>query len=136
MIKLIVGNRGSGKTKALIAMVNEAVNTSKGDVVCVEKGDTLKFDIVHKVRLVDVDNYGIASFDSYYGFFAGLFAGNYDITEVFIDGVLKIGGKDYPAFATMIERLAKLLGDNGATMTFTVSCDKTDLPDAIHQYII
>ena len=136
MIKLIVGNRGSGKTKALISMVNDAVTTSKGNVVCIEKGDTLKFDLVHKVRLIDIEDYGIASFESYYGFFAGLFAGNYDITEVFIDGVLKIGGKDYPAFAAMIERLVKLLGDNGATMTFTVSCDKADLPEGIHQYII
>ena len=72
----------------------------------------------------------------FYGFFSGLFAGNYDITEVFVDATFKIGGKDFEAFAVMIDRLARLLGENGATMTFTVSCDKSDLPERVHQYII
>lgn len=136
MIKLIVGNKGSGKTKTLINMVNEAVKTSKGNVVCVEKGNTLTFDVNHQARLVDIDTYGISGFDAFYGFFCGLFAGNYDITEVFIDATFKVGGKDYQAFAVMVEKLVKLLGDNGATMTFTVSCDKSDLPERIHPYII
>ncbi|MBE6907620.1 hypothetical protein [Marasmitruncus massiliensis] len=136
MIKLIVGNKGSGKTKTLINMVNEAAKTSKGNVVCVEKGNTLTFDVSHQARLIDIDTYGVSGFDAFYGFFCGLFAGNYDITEVFVDATFKIGGKDYLAFAIMVEKLAKLLDDNGATMTFTVSCGKDDLPERIHQYII
>lgn len=136
MIKLIVGNKGSGKTKALIDMVNDAVKTSKGNVICVEKGDTLKFDVNYQVRLIDIDDYAISGFDAFFGFFCGLFAGNYDITEVFIDGSFKVGGKDFLAFAMMIEKLAKLTDGNGATMTFTVSCDKSDLPERIHQFII
>lgn len=136
MIKLIVGNKGSGKTKTLINMVNEAAKTSKGNVVCVEKGNTLTFDVSHQARLIDIDTYGVSGFDAFYGFFCGLFAGNYDITEVFVDATFKIGGKDYLAFAIMVEKLAKLLDDNGATMTFTVSCSKSDLPERIHQYLI
>lgn len=136
MIKLIVGNKGSGKTKTLINMVNEAAKTSKGNVVCVEKGNTLTFDVSHQVRLIDIDTYGITGFDAFYGFFCGLFAANYDITELFVDATFKIGGKDYMAFALMVEKLAKLLEENGATMTFTVSCSKNDLPERIHQFII
>ena len=136
MIKLIVGNKGSGKTKRLIDMVNDAVKTSKGNVVCVEKGNTLKFDVSHQARLIDIEDYADSGFEMFYGFFSGLFAGNYDITEVFVDATFKIGGKDFEAFAVMIDRLAKLLGENGATMTFTVSCDKSDLPERVHQYII
>ena len=136
MIKLIVGNKGSGKTKRLIDMVNDAVKTSKGNVVCVEKGNTLKFDVSHQARLIDIEDYAVSGFEMFYGFFIGLFAGNYDITEVFVDATFKIGGKDFEAFAVMIDRLAKLLGENGATMTFTVSCDKSDLPERVHQYII
>lgn len=136
MIKLIVGNKGSGKTKALIDMVNTAVQTAKGDVVCVEKGDTLKFDITHKVRLIDIDDYSIAGFDAMYGFFSGLFAGNYDITNVFVDGIFKVCGKDFIAFGVMVEKLVKLLSSTGADLTFTVSCDKSDLPESIHQYIV
>lgn len=136
MIKLIVGNKGSGKTKALIDMVNNTVRTSKGNVICVEKGDTLKFDVNYQVRLIDIDDYSVKGFDAFFGFFCGLFAGNYDITEVFVDGSFKVGGKDFLAFAMMVEKLAKLTETNGATMTFTVSCDKSDLPERIHQYII
>lgn len=136
MIKLIVGNKGSGKTKALIEMATNAVETSKGNVVCVEKGDTLKFDLTHQVRLIDIDDYNVTGFDAFYGFFAGLFAGNYDITEVFVDGVFKVCGKDFIAFGLFVEKLVKLLEGNGAAMTFTVSCDKNDLPASIHQYII
>lgn len=136
MIKLIVGNKGSGKTKALIQMATEAVETSKGNVVCVEKGDTLKFDLTHQVRLIDIDDYNVTGFDAFYGFFAGLFAGNYDITEVFVDGVFKVCGKDFIAFGLFVEKLVKLLDSNEASMTFTVSCDKNDLPTSIHQYLI
>lgn len=136
MIKLIVGNKGSGKTKALIQMATEAVETSKGNVVCVEKGETLKFDLTHQVRLIDIEDYNVNGFDAFYGFFAGLFAGNYDITEVFVDGVFKVCGKDFIAFGLFVEKLVKLLDTNGASMTFTVSCDKNDLPTGIHKYII
>ena len=96
MIKLIVGNKGSGKTKRLIDMVNDAVKTSKGNVVCVEKGNTLKFDVSHQARLIDIEDYAVSGFEMFYGFFSGLFAGNYDITEVFVDATFKIGGKDFP----------------------------------------
>ena len=136
MIKLIVGHKGSGKTKALIQMATDAVETSKGNVVCVEKGDTLKFDLTHRVRLIDIDDYSISGFDACYGFYAGLFAGNYDITEVFVDGIFKVGGKDFVAFGVFIEKLAKLLETNVATMTLTVSCEKEDRSAGIHKYII
>lgn len=136
MIKLIVGNKGSGKTKALINLVNQAVETSKGNVVCVEKGNTLTFDVKHTARLVDIDTYNVQGFDAFYGFFCGLFAGNYDITEVFVDATFKVGGKDFEAFAKMVDKLVKLTSESGATMTFTVSCDKNDLPERVHEYII
>ena len=136
MIKLIVGHKGSGKTKALIQMATDAVETSKGNVVCVEKGDTLKFDPPHRVRLQENDDSRSSGWDASYGFYAGLFAGNYDITEVFVDGIFKVGGKDFVAFGVFIEKLAKLLETNGATMTLTVSCEKEDLPAGIHKYII
>ena len=72
MVKLIVGNKGSGKTKRLIDMANQAVKTTNGNVVCVEKGLKLTYDLDYAVRLVDIENYNIHSYDSLYGFLAGL----------------------------------------------------------------
>ena len=136
MIRLIVGNKGSGKTKTLITLTNEAVGASSGNVVCLEKGLKLTYDISHKARLVDTDEYGIEGFDSLYGFIAGLMAGNYDITHIFVDATLKIGGRDYEAFAGLVDRLGKLTGDHPVELTFTVSCDPSELPERLTQYIL
>ncbi len=137
MIKLIVGNKGSGKTKALINMVNGAVDASSGNVICIEKGLKLTYDINHKARLVDFDDYALNGFENLYGFITGLMAGNYDITHIFVDATLKIGGRNYDDFATMIEKLHTVKAcESVEEMVFTVSCDKSDLPEKLHKFII
>ena len=82
MISMIIGNKGSGKTKRLVELVNAAVDASKGNVVCIEKGLKLTYDLTHKARLVDTDEYNISGFDTLYGFISGMCAGNYDITDI------------------------------------------------------
>lgn len=136
MIRLIVGKKGSGKTKTLIRMTNEAVGSSSGNVVCLEKGLKLTYDISHKARLVDTDEYEVEGFDVLFGFLSGLMAGNYDITHIFIDATLKIGGRDYEAFAGLLDRLAKLPAAEHVELVFTVSCDVEELPQRVQEYII
>ena len=68
MIKLIVGNKGSGKTKTLIDMINKAAKTTSGNIVCIEKGLKMTYDIDYSVRLIDIESYGVAGFDAFYGF--------------------------------------------------------------------
>ena len=131
MISLIIGNKGSGKTKRIIDMANEAVATSNGSVVCVEKGKKLIYDVNHKARLCDTDSYSINGFDAFYGFLAGLCAANYDITDVFVDATFKIGGRDYEQFADFIISIAKISEDCSTNYVFTVSCDESDLPERI-----
>ena len=87
MIRLIVGTKGSGKTKAMIDMINESVRTTKGSVVVVEKGMKLTYDIASAARLIDLDEYKIQGGEMLYGFVAGLMASNYDITDIYIDGI-------------------------------------------------
>ncbi|WP_458407432.1 hypothetical protein, partial [Anaerotignum sp.] len=113
MMKLIVGNKGSGKTKTLISMVNDAVAVSKGNVVCIEKGSVMTFDINYKARLVDIDNYDIVGYEAFYGFLTGILAGNYDITHLFVDATLRIGGRDYAALADMLAKLNKVVAERG-----------------------
>ena len=83
MIKLIVGTKGSGKTKAMIDMINDSVKTSKGNVVVVEKGMKLTYEVPNAARLIDLDEYKIAGGEMLYGFVAGLLASNYDITDLY-----------------------------------------------------
>ena len=137
MMKLIVGNKGSGKTKTLISMVNDAVAVSKGNVVCIEKGSVMTFDINYKARLVDIDNYDIVGYEAFYGFLTGILAGNYDITHLFVDATLRIGGRDYAALADMLCKLNKVVAERGDTeVVFTVSCAKEDLPESIQGLVL
>jgi len=136
MIGLIVGPKGTGKTKALIGMIGEAVKETKGSVVCIEKGLKLTYDIDYSVRLVDIEHYDIAGFSALYGFIAGIMAGNYDITNIFVDATLKIGGKDLNEFAEMVKKLAELMKEHEVKIVFTVSCDKNEVPDSIKEFIL
>lgn len=136
MIQLIVGHKGSGKTKKLVDMVNHAADHSNGNVVCVEKDMKLTYDLSHHVRLIESEAYAISGFDAFYGFLTGILAGNYDITDMFIDGTFKIGGRDYDAFGCLVKKLDKLTQNGGANITFTVSCDVEELPEDVRGYII
>ena len=130
MIKLIIGKKGSGKTKKLVDLVNQAANESLGNVVCVEKGDTLTFSVTHKARLIDADSFAISGYGEYYGLLAGVKAGNHDVTHIFGDATLRIGTRDYGELAAFLKRL-KAIED--VDFIFTVSCDENELPAEIFE---
>ena len=134
MIKLITGKKGTGKTKILIDMINESAKKTSGNIVCIEKGAKLTYDIDHSVRLTDTEHYGIDGYDAFYGFVAGMFAGNFDISDVYVDSILKIGGPDYAELGVLLKKLDKLSG-NDITLIFTVSADDADLPDSVKAFI-
>lgn len=128
MIKLIIGKKGSGKTKKLVDMVNEAANTSLGNVVCIEKGDTLTYSVTHKARLIDAESYAISGYDEYFGMVAGIKAGNNDVTHIFGDATLRIGDRDFDNLAEFLKRIS---GISDVEFIFTISADKEDLPSKI-----
>ncbi|MCD7770792.1 MAG: hypothetical protein LUH23_01670 [Oscillospiraceae bacterium] len=129
MIKLITGKKGSGKTKILLDLIKDAVANTKGNIVCIEKSMQLTYDIPYSVRLVDVDGYKIDSYDKFYGFITGTIAANYDISEIFVDGILKIGGRNYDELEQLFERIEAVAPD--ILIVFTVSEDKENLPESI-----
>ena len=134
MIKLITGRKGSGKTKTLIDRINTAVAETNGCLVCVEKGETLRRSISYKVRWCGVEQFDIAGYENFYGFIAGMLAGNYDIKEIFVDGILKIGGADFDELGAMFAKLDKLTGKD-TIVTFTVSADNAELPESVTKYL-
>lgn len=134
MIKLITGKKGTGKTKVLMDMINDAAKNTSGNIVCIEKGAKLTYDIDHSVRLTDTEHYGIDGYNAFYGFVAGMFAGNFDISEVYVDSILKIGGRDYAELGTLLQKLEKISG-NEIKIIFTVSADESELPDSVKAYI-
>lgn len=133
MINLIVGSKGSGKTKQLIERINASAKTTPGNIVCIEKSMKLTYDIDHAARLIDVDEYNINGYETLYGFIAGVLAGNYDIVEVYLDGILKIGGHDLDGLGDVLEKLDKLSGKD-IKITVTVSANEEDLPESVKKY--
>ena len=132
MIKLIIGKKGSGKTKKLIDVVNEAAKTSDGNVVCVEQGDALRFSVSTQVRLVDTENYGISGYGEYYAMLCGMAASNHDVTHIFGDATKRIGG-GLEGIEVFLKRVAELAEDSNIQFVFTVSCDKEELPAEIFE---
>lgn len=131
MVTLLIGHKGSGKTKKLISLANEAVTKSNGNVVVIEKGMKLTYDVTHKARLIDTDQYKISGYDMLFGFISGICAGNYDVTDIFVDSTFKICGKDVEALRDFVEKV-KTLSENAETnITFLISANKEELPTDI-----
>ena len=135
MIRVIMGKKGSGKTKQVIEMINSAVETEHGNVVCIEKGEKLMLDISHKIRLVEASEYDIADYTAMKGFISGLYAGNYDITHIFIDSLTKILGVECN-FETekFLEWLENFSRKNGIKFTITISDEESLMSEGIKKY--
>ena len=135
MITLIVGKKGTGKTKILVDMVAEAEKVSSGNVVCIEKVPKLTYDIPSSVRLMETSKDEIEGYEEFYGFLTGVLAGNFDITDMFIDSTLRIGGRDYDKLGKFLQKLNKSVGDRNENIVFTISADKEELPESVTAFI-
>ena len=135
MIKVIMGLKGSGKTKKLIDSINEAVKQASGDVVCIEYGKKLTYDVNYRVRLVDSEEYAISNSDMLKGFLSGLHAGNFDITNVYIDNLYKTIGTDRVNGEEFVAWCAKFAEANNMNITITISDDVALASEEVKKYL-
>ena len=135
MVKVIIGVKGTGKTKALISMVNEAVEKSNGNVVCIEKGVGLRFDIKPTVRLINTNEYLVFDAEALYGFVAGILASNHDVTDLFIDGALKIANNDVAGLEAFVKAVDELTAKLDVNVVMTSSLPVEDASDLVKKYI-
>ena len=135
MIHVIMGLKGSGKTKKLIDSINETLAHASGDVVCIEYGKKLTYDISYKVRLVDSKEYAITNPDMLKGFLSGLHAGNFDITHIYIDNLYKTIGTDRAAGEEFVAWCANFAEANSMNITITVSDDPALASESMKQYL-
>ena len=135
MLKLMIGVKGTGKTKTLIEKVNAAAAASHGDVVCIEKGTGLRFDITSKVRLIDTEEYLVHDADALYGFIAGILASNYDVTDLFVDNTLKICNGNVAAFEALLTEIEALLAKHDVNLFMTASVPAEEASDLVKKYL-
>ncbi len=135
MIRVIMGLKGSGKTKKMLDAIHETLANASGDVVCVEYGKKLTYDVNYKVRLVDSQEYAINNPDLLKGFLSGLHAGNFDITHVFIDNLYKTIGNDKAAAEAFVLWCDRFAAANNMNITMTISEDPANAPEGIQKYL-
>ena len=136
MVRLIMGEKGTGKTKKLIELINASAAEENGNVVCIEAKSTMTFDIHYHVRLISADEYQITTYEGLCGFVSGLYAGNYDISHVFVDNLCKIAGStDWQAGENFLQWLDRFSEKNDVKFTVTVSADEDVATEGMRQYI-
>ena len=135
MIRVIMGLKGSGKTKQLLDAIHDVLEHASGDVVCIEYGKKLTYDVNYRVRLVDSKEYGITNVDMLKGFLSGLHAGNYDITNVYIDNLYKTIGADVAAAEDFVAWCARFAEVNNMNITMTISEDPANVSEEVKKYL-
>ena len=136
MIRILIGPKGTGKTKTFINMANEALHTEKGNVVCITKGNRHTFDISSGIRLVNTDDFDIETINAFYGLICGMIAQNYDITHIFIDNITKIANVTINDFAEVLSDLEKISAKFSVDFTVAISEDRANAPENVLKYAV
>ena len=137
MVKIIMGLKGSGKTKELVGLVCKAVSEGSGDVIVIEKERKLTYDIPYQARLIDAGSYSIGSYEFLKGFISGIHAGNYDITHFFIDNFYKlVNDREEASVVEFVGWLAEYAARENIEFVVSMSSDRAKCPEEIKQYLI
>ena len=136
MVRVIMGVKGTGKTKQMIELINSAVKSENGNVVCIERSPKLTYDIHYKIRLIEASEYNMNNFDMLRGFISGLHAGNYDLTHVFIESLTKLvpSQPEDVAVETFLDWLNDFGEKNNIKFTLTISADENLAPEGVKKY--
>ena len=136
MVKIIMGPKGTGKTKSLVELVKKASQEESGSVICIEKDRNLTYDIPHTARLIHAGEYSFGTVEYFLGFINGLHAGNYDISHVFIDNFFKLFDElDFDGMAKILDVLDEFGKRESIKFTITVTADPATVGDNIKKYL-
>ncbi len=135
MIKVIYGEKGTGKTKMMIDAANATVAQAKGHMIFITDSKRGMYDLEREIRFIDTSEYDIAGETALCGFVKGVIAGNHDNEYVYIDGVVRIAGKPVAELAGFFYMLDKVANANNLTVTVSVSAAKEELPDFVTKYL-
>ena len=137
MLQIIMGLKGSGKTKELVGLVCKAVSEGEGDVIVIEKERKLTYDIPYQARLIDAGSYDIGTYEFFKGFISGIHAGNYDITHFFIDNFYKlVNDREEANVVAFILWLADYAEREKIEFVISMSSDREKCPEELKQYLI
>lgn len=136
MVRLIMSGSGEGKTKQLIELMENAAESEVGCMVCIEPKRNISFNLRHQTRLIDASEFNIDSFESLRGFICGLYAGNYDISHIFVDNLCKVAhSNDERGIGQFLNWLDSFTSPLNLKATITVSADPDTATDTMRKYM-
>ena len=136
MINVIIGEKGTGKTKYLVDHVNNAVKDEPGNIVFIGKTNRLMCDLQHSVRYITTEDFDIADYEVFYGFIGGIVSSNYDISHIFIDSlwkIVKLEDQDLDKFLNALEKFSSNFNIN---FTIAISASEDRAPEYLKKYIV
>lgn len=136
MVQLIVGKKGKGKTKQLLDKVNGAIKTAEGNIVYLDKSTKHMYELNNKIRLIDVSSYPLTTTDEFIGFLLGIISQDHDLQEMYLDSFLKIALLEGKDITEALKKLTVLSDTFGVNFVLSVSMDKEDIPEALHENIL
>ncbi len=134
MIQIICGEKGKGKTKEVLQKAADAVGSATGDVIYVDKSAKHMYELNNRIRLINICEYPVQSYEGFVGFVSGLLSGNHDIETIFFDSLLTISHSDETTLASLIDTLDKL--SEGITFVLSISVKEADLPENAKDKVI
>ena len=136
MIQVIEGKKGSGKTKRLIDLTNTTARDAEHDVIFLDDDNRYMFDVDHKVRFINAEDYHIHNADMFIGFLCGMLSSNFDIGTVFIDAFLNLCHTELQNTVEVVNTLAELGTKHDVDFVLSLSADPADVPEFLKAYLI
>ena len=136
MVQLIVGKKGTGKTKQLLDKVNGAIKSADGNIVYLDKSTKHMFELNNKVRLIDVSSYPLKNSDEFIGFICGIISQDHDLQEMYLDSFLKIAKLEDQEITDTMNQLKKISKLFNINFVISISLDKEEIPDELQEDII
>ena len=135
MVELIVGKKGKGKTKVLLDKVNNAVKEANGSIVYLDKSTKHMYELNNKVRLIDVSSYPLKNADEFVGFVCGIISQDHDLEQIYLDSFLKVSKLEDADVTDTLEQLDKISQKYGISVIVSISLDKEEIPESLHEKI-
>lgn len=136
MVQLICGHNGTGKTRRMIELANKTMDGIQGKMVFLEANNRHIFDLDYRIRYINTKEYGLTNEDQFQGFVCGLIATDYDVEEVYIDGLYKIAQAGKDKLETVVERLEFLSQKFDVKFIMSINFDNDDIPENLKDKII
>lgn len=136
MIKVIIGKKGSGKTKHMIDEVNTAVKEEPGSLAFLSKGNRLMYDLAHDVRYVNTEEFSVENYDEFYGFICGIISNNFDTSHIFIDSIWKIVDTGEGGFENFLKQLTAIGDKFNIHFSISISADRAEAPAYLESYLV